>query len=104
MSHWDFRAFIISRSRGSSNPSAEGSLSTLLAHRVKPWRSFFCRGHRGLLGEAGVARLRGRGGSGGARESGSPKNEYIVEDPNRHDDEDYYASVLNIKDSGAVRE
>ena len=56
-------------SRGASDPSPGGRLSTPPARRVGHWRSFFRRGHGGLLCGAGVAPPRGRGRASEARDS-----------------------------------
>ena len=52
-------------------PPPGGQLLKILACRVGRWGPFFRRRPRGLLCGAGVARSRGRGGPGGARESRS---------------------------------
>ena len=57
------------RSRGGSDPSPGGRLSTHPARGVGHRRQFFRRGHRGLMCGAGVAQTWCRGGSGGARDS-----------------------------------
>ena len=57
------------RSRGGSDPSPGGCLSTSPAHRVGHRHQFFQRGHRGLMCGVGVARPWCRGGSGGGRDS-----------------------------------
>ena len=60
-------------SRRLSKPSPGGHLPMPPAHRVRLRRPFVRRRHlRGLPCGAGVARSRGRGGSGGARESRCP--------------------------------
>ena len=56
-------------SRGGSDPSPGGCLSTAAALRVDHQRQLFRRGYRGLMCGAGVARSWCRGESGGARES-----------------------------------
>ena len=56
-------------SRGGSDPSPGGCLSTAAALRVDHRRQFFRRGYRGLMCGAGVARSWCREGSGGAWDS-----------------------------------